>query len=788
MEFASLLTRHRRSAGLTQEMLAEQAKMSSQAISALERGVRQFPRRATVTALADALKLPPQARDTFIAAAARPRGPRQETAAPATTTPYQLPTPVADFTGREAELEQLIETLSGHGIVAAAVVGMGGVGKTAFALRAAHAVLDRFPDGQLFLNLQSHGPGEPMSQVDALTYLLRGLGLPPDQVPRDPDLAAGRLRTILAERRVLLILDDAQNAEQIQRMLPGTGGSGVIITSRREFVGVAFPVLRLAVLPPAEGLELLRRIASAERIDADPAAAEAVLSACGYLPLAIRIVAGRLVTRPAWPLKHLADLLADERHRLDQLSRTDHGVRASFALSMRQLVRSTNELETQAADVFDRLGIAQVDELSIDLVARLLDLPQRRAGVLLEQLCDLHLLEPVAPGRYRFHDLLRTYARERAIDRISPADQATALTRIVDLCAAVAWHCVDLGHPNSARAPWFDPRPTDQTWLPAAGDLSSTLAWLDRERAQLVALTIQAAGTPGVPGRSVLRLVIGLVAFYITRGHWLDWLRVIRVAVEVAVAESDRGAEAILRNDLGLVLSDVALYGTGDYSDSVAELERSLAAFEDLSDLPGMAMALANLSHVLERAQDYDDAIVYAERALSCYIELHDPAGEATALINLGQLHGNLDHATEERECFDRSIALSSSHGHQRALSIVLLRSGISYLSAGEAGLAAAHLQGSVEGFESLGNQVGLAEALVELGRAYEALGNRKTAIEHYTDAYELAQYYDDGVRREAALRSLQRLSSPLVEATGPEGAVAEVDDGAVDPARTPDP
>lgn len=786
-EFGRLLTRHRRKAGLTQDMLAERAKMSAQAVSALERGIRQFPRRATVSALADALDLPPRARATFVAAAARPRAPRQEAAAAPAPTPYQLPMPVADFTGREAELKQLVGILSDEGIVAAAVVGMGGVGKTALALRAAHAVLERFGDGQLYLNLQSHGSGEPMSQADALTYLLRGLGLPPDEVPRDPDLAAGRLRSLLAERRVLLILDDAESPEQVQRMLPGTGGSGVIVTSRREFAGVAFPVLRLAVLPPSEGLELLRRIGSADRVDADPVAAEAVLDACGYLPLAIRIAAGRLATRPAWPLSHLAGLLADERHRLDQLSRADHGVRASFALSMRQLERSTNPVELQAAEVFDRLGIAQVDEFSVDLAARLLDLPQRRASVLLEQLCDLHLLEAATPGRYRFHDLLRTYARERA-ERFDPADRAAAITRMLDLCAAVAWHCVELGNPNAGRAPWFDPRPTDRALLPSPDDLNATLGWLDRERAQLVALVSQAAGTPDIPGRSVLRLAIGLIAFYITRGHWLEWLRVIQAAVEVATAEGDRWAEAIIRNDLGLVLSDVALYGSRDYTDSVASLERSLELFEELGDLPGLAMALTNLSHVLEQAEDYEAAIAFASRALDCSTELDDPTGAATALINLGQLHGNLGHTDEERDCFDRSIALSSSHGHQRALSIALLRSGITYLKAGQPKLAAADLQRCVEGFESLGNQVGLAEGLVELGHAHEAMGDLKSAVEHYTDAYEIAQYYDDGVRRASALASLRRLDSALVEATGPGRTGPDVDDGSVEVAGTPDP
>jgi tetratricopeptide (TPR) repeat protein len=359
---------------------------------------------------------------------------------------------------------------------------------------------------------------------------------------------------------------------------------------------------------------------------------------------------------------------------------------------------------------------------------------------------------------------------------------------MVDLCAAVAWHCIELAHPNAGRSSWFDPRPEDETWLPTPGDLSSTFGWLDLERTPLVALITQAAGTLGVPGRSVLRLAIGLVAFYITRGHWLDWLRVIRAAIGVALAEDDQEAEAILRNDLGLVLSDVALYGSGDYSESVAELERSLELFESLGDLPGMAMALANLSHVLEQAEDHEKAIGFAERALDCFTELGDPIGQSTALINLGQLYGNLGQGIEERDCFDRSIALSTTHGHERALSIALLRSGITYLEAGEAEPAVAQLHRCVEGFESLGNQVGLAEGLVELGRAHEALGNRETAIEHYTDAYEIARHYDDGVRREAAIGHLRRLGSPLVEAAGGDCTGGEVDHGSVELARSTDP
>jgi tetratricopeptide (TPR) repeat protein len=283
-------------------------------------------------------------------------------------------------------------------------------------------------------------------------------------------------------------------------------------------------------------------------------------------------------------------------------------------------------------------------------------------------------------------------------------------------------------------------------------------------------------------------LAIGLVAFYITRGHWLDWRKVIQSAVSVAIAEGDREAEAILRNDLGLVLSDVALYGTGDYSESVAELERGLELFEQLGNLPGMAMALANLSHVLEQADDYEKAVGYADRALDCYTELDDAVGQATALINLGQLHGNLGQGSQERDCFDRSIALSTKYGHQRALSIALLRSGISYLQAGDPEPAVAELRRCVEGFESLGNQVGLAEGLVELGRAYEALGDPETAMEHYTDAYEIASYYDDGVRREAALSRLRDLGSPLVEAAGGDRAGGEVDHSSAELAGTADP
>ncbi|WP_328328478.1 tetratricopeptide repeat protein [Kribbella sp. NBC_00382] len=754
-DFATLLYRYRRAAGLTQEKLAQKAGVSLAAIGALERGVRRYPRRETVDALAYAMDLTSDERAAFTAAATRrqKRIQPETTAATAPLVPRQLPLPDASFTGRAADLDVLHTALtSGTRVAILAITGMGGVGKTTLAVKAAHSAIEEYPDGQAYLDLHGYDIGAAVSPLEALNYLLRAFGLSGPDVPVQVDEAAARLRTLLAGRRALIVLDNARDAAQVQSLLPGTGRSAVIITSRHELSGMpTAQIVRLGLLSSSEGLDLLRTTVGATRVDHEPQAAQSIVEACGLLPLALKISAGRLAARPQWPLAHLAGLLQDERRRLDQLQDHELGVRASFDVSIDDLAAGASAREQRAAGAFALFGVPDGPDLTVEVAARLLDCDEHAALDALEDLCNLHLVESMAPRRYRLHDLLRMYARERAQASVSPTQQAAVITRILDLYASAAWQSIELGFPRSGRLPWYRAQPP-LVGGPAYADMSSALSWLDGQRPHLLALASQGARTDGVPVVSVLRLVIGLHTFYAMRGHWLDCLRIFRTALEVV---NDPRAEAHIRSDLGLVLCDLARSGAGDPDDSIAELQRSRDLFEATDDLVGEALALANLSHVLDLNGDYQQAIDAGERALSLYRKLDDAPGETIAHINLGNSQGKLGRAAAQRSSYDEAIAISTHHDAQHHLAAALLCSGVAYQQAGDLLSSTAHLHQAVTKFKSLNDQISLAETLDELGVTNRLSGDLQSSIRHHEKALTISTHYDDGLRHYLILTHL---------------------------------
>lgn len=768
-EFATLLHRHRRAAGLTQQKLAEKAGMSVAAIGALERGVRRFPRPETVNALAYAMGLTAADRNAFTAAAARrPSRVQPDTTAPA-AVPRQLPMPDASFTGRAADLATLHTALTnGSRVAIVAITGMGGVGKTTLAVKAAHAAIAEYPDGQAYLDLHGYDTGAAVSPLEALNYLLRAFGLSGPDVPVQVDEAAARLRTLLASRRALILLDNARDVAQVASLLPGTGRSAVIITSRHELSGMpTAQILRLGLLTPPEGLDLLRTTVGAARVDSELPAAQSIVEACGQLPLALKISAGRLAARPQWPLAHLAELLQDERRRLDQLEDHELGVRASFDVSIDDLAAGPSAREQQAAAAFALFGVPDGPDLTVEVAARLLDCDEHAATDALEDLCNLHLVESLAPRRYRLHDLLRMYARERAQASISPSRQAAVITRILDLYASAAWQSIELGFPKSGRLPWY----REQSPIVGGGrkydDMGAALSWLDGQRPHLLALASQAVRTAGVPVVSVVRLVIGLHTFYATRGHWLDCLRIFRTALEMV---DDPRAEAHIRGDLGLVLFDLARSGAGHPDDSIAELHRSRELFEAADDLVGEALALANLSHVLDLNGDYQQAIDAGERALTIYRKLDDAPGEAIAYINIGNSQGKLGRASAQRASYDEAIAVSTRHDAQHHLAIALLASGVAHQQAGDLTTSATHLHQAATKFKSLDDQLSLAEALDELGVTHRLSGDLQASIHHHEEALTITTHYDDGQRHYLILTHL----ADSLDASGNHQAAAE--------------
>ena len=351
--------------------------------------------------------------------------------------PAQLPADIRDFTGRAGQVEQLGELLAGAdgedspgAVRVVLVVGSGGLGKTALAVHAAHLLASRFPDGQLYANLL--GATQPVAAAEVLARFLRDLGMEGHRIPLGEEERAAHFRTRLAGKRILIVLDDARDAEQVQPLLPGSASCAVLVTARGtlpELVGSE--LIDLDVLPRAEARALFGVVAGEERVTAEPAATDAVLKACAGLPLAIRIAGARLARRGGGTMRALAERLSDERRRLDEFRMGNLAVRASFEVSFTSLPGPAAAGGLDPARAFRLLGLWTGPSIGLPAAAGLLGEPELATADALDVLVDAHLLESPAPEQYRFHDLLRVYAADRALTEEAEADQRGAVTRVL---------------------------------------------------------------------------------------------------------------------------------------------------------------------------------------------------------------------------------------------------------------------------------------------------------------------------------------------------------------------
>lgn len=400
--------------------------------------------------------------------------------------PQQLPATVADFTGRAAfvtELGDQLATAEGSVMAVSALTGIGGVGKTTLAVHVAHAARDHFPDGQLYVDLQGagHNPSEPVAVLGAF---LRALGTPDASIPDGLEERSALFRSILAGRRVLTLLDNARDASQIRPLLPGTG-CAALITSRARMIDLAGAhLVDLDVMSPEEALALFTRIVGEERVTSERQAAMAVVGACGFLPLAIRIAASRLAARRTWTVSILARKLGDERRRLDELRAGDLAVKATFELGYKQL-------EPAQARAFRLLGLADGPDISLTAAAAALDMDTEDTEELLESLVDSSLLESAAPGRYRYHDLVRLYARACAErDEHPPSERDLAISRLLDFYLATAARMYALERPGDRLIDHMEA--TNYPGLVFA-DRAAALEWLFNEAGCLLACARQSS-------------------------------------------------------------------------------------------------------------------------------------------------------------------------------------------------------------------------------------------------------------------------------------------------------
>ncbi len=466
--------------------------------------------------------------------------------------PMQLPSDIRDFTGRELHVEQLCTLLSPDenpgAVPVALVAGAGGLGKTTLAIHAAHQIRSAYPDGQLYVDLLG-ASSRPLSTAEVLARFLRDLGVQGSQIPVGEEERAALYRTRLNGQRMLVVLDNARDAAQVRPLLPGSGTSAVIVTSRNRLPDlVGGGLVHLDVLDDHEALTLFSRIVGAARTAAEPDATAELLLACAGLPLAIRISAARLASRSTWTIRSLADRLCDEHRRLDELKVGDLAVRASFEVSFASLPAATPG-GIDSARVFRMLGLWQGPSIGLSAAAALLGEDEAKVADALEFLVDAHLLESTAPDCYQFHDLLRVYAAERALAEEPPDARHEATQRIM------AWYLHTASAANAVVAPQRDsvplePLPPGCTPL-AFRDIRSALDWCSQERANIVAATRQASGE-GLHDVA-WKLPVAVLGCFNTLSYRTEWLASHLVALSSARQIGDRRAEAWVLNNLGMV-------------------------------------------------------------------------------------------------------------------------------------------------------------------------------------------------------------------------------------------
>src|SRR5580692_11396281 len=450
--------------------------------------------------------------------------------------PAQLPADVADFTGRDDQVRRLVDLLSSAGaddesgaVRIALVAGAGGLGKTSLAVHAAHRARASFSDGQLYVDLLGATP-HPLPAADVLARFLRDLGVDGREIPVDEDERAARYRTILAGRRMLIVLDNARDAAQVRSLLPGSAACAVLVTTRSRMADLASTrLVDLNVLDDDEALTLFTRVVGDERAAAEPEATAELLLACAGLPLAIRICAARLVTRSGWTIRAMANRLRDEHRRLDEMAVGDLAVRASFQVSFTTLPASAQPDGIDPADAFRMLGLWDGPSISSAAAAAMFGTTEDLAIDALETLVDAHLLESKSPDRYKFHDLLRVYSSERAVADLPEQTRNAAIARLLE------WYMRTADAAGTAVAP-------DRYDIPLApggaapplsfGTAEDALAWYDGERVNLVAATRQAAES-GLH-EIAWRLPAPLFQLFNSRGNWTDGIAANRVALQSA--------------------------------------------------------------------------------------------------------------------------------------------------------------------------------------------------------------------------------------------------------------
>jgi tetratricopeptide (TPR) repeat protein/transcriptional regulator with XRE-family HTH domain len=794
LSFAGLLRQLRAEAKLTQEELAEAAGLSPRSVSDLERGINRTAHKDTALLLADALGLAEPVRELFVAVA-RGKAPAAEVLAArqgvapgafAAAATRRLPRDIASFTGRQAELSRLLETLAaaavGGGVVGIhAIDGMAGIGKTTFAVHAAHQLTGSFPDGQFFLPLHAHTLGQrPVEPADALASLLLTAGISAQQIPPGLEARAGRWRDQVAGKKILLVLDDVAGHEQVKPLLPGTAGSLVLVTSRRRLAALEDAAqLSLDALPPGDAAALLARLAARPGMRAGDAAVGQITRLCGYLPLAIGMLASQLRNHPTWTGGQLAADLVAARDPLALMHAENVSVAAAFDLSYADLTPGAQQLFRRLGLVpgpsIDAYAAAALDAITLDTARRCLD-----------ELYDQHLLAEPAPGRYQLHDLVREHARALATaDSAAETDAAAGWLLDYYLHTALAagqhipaWTAVQ-GRPPPG------PAPAD---APQLANLGQAAAWLETERPNLHAAADYAAAS----GRHLhaVQIPAAMGDFLRAHGDWDQAAALHRTALAAARRAGDRPGQALALRQVGILAwqsgdlpaaaasltQAAALYGeagdrpgqayaldhlgmvqqlTGDYPAALASRQQALAIARGSGDQLAEAMALNHLADAQHMTGDYPAAAASATKALTLMRSLGHRSGEADALSQLGVVQRDTGDYPAAAASLTQALALHRELGHRAFQAMTLNDLGLVQQLTGDYAAAAASHQQALELHRDLGSRLGEAETLINLGELASRTSNSHQARAHHTQALALTRSIGWPLQEARALEGL---------------------------------
>jgi tetratricopeptide (TPR) repeat protein/DNA-binding XRE family transcriptional regulator len=756
LRLGELVRKLREEAGLTIEQLARRAKLGERTLSKLERGEGDSVTRAsTVAKLADGLGLGEQGKIWFLAIARGEPVPGGHPMPNVAVPPYELPPDIGPFVGRSRELAKLVGEVGGA-VTVHVITGMGGIGKTALAVHTAHELAARFPDGQIFLRLSGHTPGEqPARPADALASVLQAAGVGGQQIPARLDDRARLWRSWLAGRRVLLLLDDAIDSKQVQPLLPGAGGSLVLITSRGKLTALAGARnIPLDVFSLDESSELLVRLADRARLDRSDSAIQQIAGLCGNLPLALGMLGSQLHCNPALTPGDLATELIQAGDLPEEIHAERATVGAALDLSYRDLSEDQQRM-------FRRLGLQPGADIDARAAAALDDDSPAKARSHLRALCDQNVITEASYGRYRCHDLIRALSWKRALAE-DPADERDAATgRLLDfyLNAAAAAGRRLARRASTRETASTSPEPAQILDL---ADREQAASWMDAERLNLAAATRYAASSGHLS--HAVAIPAAMHGFLRSQGYWDQALGLHQVALEAARKGGDLQGEAGALMDLG----DMQ-YLTGDHGAAAISLTRALQLARQLGDPCAEAGALVELGVLQQNTGDLAAAEDSLTRALELSGSHGDQLGAANALNNLGAVQFMASKFTAAADSQKQALEIYRDLGHWLGEASALNGLGGVQQATGEYADAAVSLTQAMKLYHSLGDRIGEAYATGNLGGVQCIMGHWASASDNLGKALDL---YRKLGSRSGALDMLTNLGA-LYRVTGDYGTAA---------------